>query len=230
MMDKLTPPIEEWKRRAQEWLDKGRAFIEAQKIALEEKKASSVAQPAAKLSFKLPKAFDLGIRTDETGRYFSGKVMEDALASLDKASLLIIGVVWLVALLACGAAYLAVKDAAALKVKTETARALEPILPKVNRLPLSKDQYEPLVTRLKKQFPVITFEVSPKPSLLIKTNDSDNFLTWLNAIGYTDSMIPSIRWTMVSFCAGPECPGDFVMQADVAAEAINIAKPEINPQ
>lgn len=187
------------------------------------------APPKNKMDFKIPKAFDLGIRMDETGRYFSGPVFDKALQALDKSALLIVGVSWLVALLLSGVSFLAVKEASDLKVKMDTARALEPVLPKVNRLILSKEQYEQLVVRLKKQYPTISFEITGKPSLQIRSNEPDLFATWLNAIGYTDSLVPSIRWTMTQFCVGPECPGDYLMLAELTAEAINIAQPEGAP-
>jgi hypothetical protein len=174
----------------------------------------------------LTKGFLPNVQVTEVSRYLSGSLLDKALMSLDKATLLIVGVTWLVALAAMGFAFLAVREAAALKVKAETARALEPILPKINRLPLSKDQYTPLMDRLKKEFPMLAYEITPAPTLRIYGNNGEDFISWLNAVSYTDSMISSIRWTMISFCVGSECPGDHLMQAELVAEAINISQPE----
>jgi hypothetical protein len=206
------------------------------KLSLPHGKKSPVPQkePAPKkdtayISAFLEKNFKLDLRVKDASSYFSGAIFEKALSSLDRSTLLIIGVAWLVALTACGLAFITTREAAELKMRAETARALEPILPKINRLLLTKEQYEPLTVRLKKQFPAITFEVSGKPTLQIKSNDASQFMDWLNAVSYVDSMVPSIRWTLIYMCVGPECPGEHLMLADLTAEAINIAQPEQRP-
>ena len=170
------------------------------------------------------KFFALDLHMNESNRYFSGSVLSKALGSLDKSMGLIIGISWFVALVVIGIAVVSVRDATSLKIKVETARALDPIIPKIDRVPLLKEQYEPLVQRIKKQFPTIMFEITSTPSLMIKSNQGDDFVTWLNAVSYADSLVPSIRWTLTRFCVGVECAGDFVMTADIKAEAINIVK------
>lgn len=226
MKDKLnftfTMPKLPSAEEAKAMLEKGMAGMKAS-LGKQVSEASS-----KKMAIKIPKGLDLDIRTKEAARYFSGNIFEKALTAFDKSALVIIGVSWTVALIACGVAFITVKEAAALKVKTETARALEPILPKINRVILGKEQYEPLLARLKKQFPNLSIEISGRPSLQIKSDDAEAFMTWLNAIGYTDAMVPSIRWTMTAFCVGPECPSEAMMYAEFTAEAINIAPPEGN--
>ncbi len=39
-------------------------------------------------------------------------------------------------------------------------------------------------------------------------------------------MVPTIRWSLVFFCAGGECPGEGLMQAELVAETINISQAE----
>lgn len=173
----------------------------------------------------LRKTLDLDIRVQEAPRYFGGAIMEKALATLDKSAMIIIGVLWSVAIVAMVLAFMAVKQANELKVKAETARSLEPILPQITRAPLSKEQYEPLVARLKKQFPTLSFETTNKPTLRVFSNQGEDFMTWLNAVSYTDSIVPSIRWSISFFCVGMECSDDKVMQAELAAETINITQP-----
>jgi hypothetical protein len=182
-----------------------------------------------KTPLALPKALSIDLRATEIGRYFSGNVFEKAVLTIDKSTLLIIGIAWLVAMVVAGLAFATVKEASQLRLKTEVARALEPVLPKIVRLPLSKEQYEPLLLRLKKQFPTITFEITPKPTLKIHTSNADEFISWLNAVSYTDSMVSTVRWTLASFCVGVECPSEGLMQAELTAEAINITQPESPP-
>jgi hypothetical protein len=171
----------------------------------------------------LPKKLSLDLRMGEASRYFSGSVFEKAMVSLDKITLWIVCVTWVVALAAMGGAYMAVKTAGGLKIQAEAARAQEPPVPVISRLPLNKEQYIPLVDRVKKQFPGLTYEITNKPSLRITSINGDMFNGWLNAIGYTDSMVPTIRWNMVMFCAGTECPGEGLMQSELVAETINIS-------
>ncbi len=180
-----------------------------------------------KQTFVIPKAFSLDLRVKEIGRYFSGAVFEKAMVTIDKSTLLIIGVAWAVAMVSIGLAFAAVKDTAQLKLKTEVARALDPILPKIVRLPLTKEQYVPLLARLKKQFPTVIFDITGKPTLRLQSSNPEEFMNWLNAVSYMDSMVSTVRWTLTEFCVGVECPGEGLMQAELTAEAINITQPEI---
>jgi hypothetical protein len=213
------------------WMDDPHAedivydFPEEQKI--EKKRAEKVEKILRpKQPVRLPKHLALDMRVGEIGRYFSGDIFQKAMLSMDKATLLIIGSAWLAALVVSGFAFMSIKDLGQLKIKTETARALDPVLPKIVRLPLGKEQYEPLLQRLKKQFPMVQLEITGKPNLKIQNNNPDAFMDWLNAISYVDGMVSTVRWTMTSFCVGVECTGDALMQAELTAEAINITQPE----
>jgi hypothetical protein len=202
------------------------AFPKMPILPMAKKAEEDDAPKKPKAAANLLKGMMLDMRAGEVSRYFSASVIEKAVQSFDKSALIIIGVSWFVAMASIGLAFIGVKEAAAVKIKVDTARALEPILPKINRILLGKDQYDPLVARLKKQFPDVLFDVTGKPSLRIYSNKPEEFIGWLNAVSYTDSMVPSVRWSLVNLCVGTECPGDFVMSAEVVAEAINIAQPE----
>ncbi len=196
------------------------------KLDLSQQEDGFYNEGTSKFNFKLPKALSLDVRMNEISRYFTGGIVEKALTTIDKSTLLIIGTAWIVATISMGLAFAAVRDTSQLKLKVDVARALDPVLPKIMRLPLSKDQYDPLLQRLKKQFPTLAIEVTQKPTLRIISNNSDEFMSWLNAVSYVDSMISTVRWTLTSFCVGTECPGDNIMQAELTAESINITQPE----
>jgi hypothetical protein len=174
----------------------------------------------------LPKAMRLDLRVGEASRYFKGGILEKALLSIDKATLWIIGISWLVALVAMVMAFMSVRGVADIKVKVETAKALEPIVPRIVRQPLAREQYEPLASRIKKEYPGLTYETTGRPSLRIVSNNGEEFRSWLNALGYADSLSPGVRWNLIFFCAGAECPGQGVMQADLVAETITISQAE----
>ena len=179
-----------------------------------------------KIRMAMPKGMSVDLRMSEVGKYFTGSILEKVITTIDKSTLLIIGVVWLAALVSMGLAFSAVRDTAQLKLKADVARALDPILPRIIRTPLTKDQYDPLVLRLTKQFPTLSISVTNKPSLMVQSNNPDEFITWLNSVSYVDSMVSTVRWTLTMFCVGSECPGDNVMQAELNAESINITQPE----
>lgn len=179
-----------------------------------------------KLRLAMPKGMSVELRMSEVGKYFSGSIFEKAITTIDKSTLLIIGVVWLAAVISMGLAFTAVRDTAQLKLKADVARALDPVLPKIVRLSLSKEQYEPLAARLKKQFPSLLIDITSKPILRVQSNNPDDFMNWLNAVSYVDSMVSTIRWTLTTLCVGSECPGEGLMQAELSAESINITKAE----
>lgn len=221
-MTKLPPPIADFMAKLNQLKLPGLTPKDAD--APPQEKKDKAAKP--KISMTMPKGLALDIRISEVGQYFSGQALEKALLTIDKSTLIIMAVVWLAAIGMGGAAFMAVKDAAMLKMKAETARALDPVLPKIVRLPLDKAQYDPLLLRLKKQFPTVLMEVTGKPTLRLHGTNAEDYINWLNAISYTDSMVSTIRWTLAFFCVGSECPGDDVMQAELTAEAINITQPE----
>ncbi len=179
-----------------------------------------------KLRMAMPKGMSVDLRMGEVAKYFSGNVFEKVIATLDKTTLLIIGTAWLAAIVSMGLAFVAVRDTSQLKLKVDVARALDPVLPKIVRMPLTKDQYDPLLQRLRKQFPKLAIDITLKPTLHIQSNNPDEFITWLNAVSYVDSMISTVRWTLTTFCVGVECPTDNVMEAELTAESINITQPE----
>lgn len=199
-------------------------FPDLKKMSLAKNMASD--ESAQAVATSLGKKMGLDLRFNEIGRYLSSTIFEKAVQTIDKSALVIVGVSWLVAFAALGMAFLSVREAAALKVKVETAKALEPALPKISRALLNKDQYQPMIDRLKKQFPTISFDITAKPSLRIYTNKSEEFMNWINAVSYTDSMVSAVRWTLTSMCVGAECPGEFVMSAELVAEMITITNPE----
>ncbi|NDE90687.1 MAG: hypothetical protein EB059_06065 [Alphaproteobacteria bacterium] len=204
----------------------GLSKLFSKKEVLYNEDGTPLEEPALKKPFKLPKALALDVRFKEAPRYFSGSIFEKVLMTFDKSTLAIIGVAWLAAMIAVAIAFVSVKEMSQLKLKIEIARALDPVLPKIVRAPLSKDDYAPLLARLKKQFPAVNIEITNKPTLRIQSNNPDDFITWLNAISYTDSMVSTVRWTISSFCVGSECTDNGVMQAELAAEKINITQPE----
>ena len=179
-----------------------------------------------KLRMAMPKGMSVDLRMNEVTKYFSGAIFEKVIATLDKTTLLIIGTAWLAAIVSMGLAFVAVRDTAQMKLKVDVARALDPVLPKIVRLPLTKDQYDPLLHRLRKQFPTLSIDITAKPTLHIQSNNPDEFISWLNAVSYVDSMISTVRWTLTTFCVGVECPTDNVMEAELTAESINITQPE----
>lgn len=179
-----------------------------------------------KLRVLMPKGMSVDLRMNETGKYFSAGIFEKVITTIDKSTLLIIGVIWLAALVSMGLAFTAVRDTSQLKLRADVARALDPILPRIIQTPLTKDQYDPLLLRLRKQFPTLAISVTNKPALSILSNNSDEFITWLNSVSYVDSMVSTVRWTLTSFCVGSECPGDNIMQAELTAESINITQPD----
>lgn len=174
----------------------------------------------------MPKGMSVDLRMNEASKYFTGAIFEKIITTLDKSTLLIISVVWVAALVSMGLAFTAVRDTAQLKLKADVARALDPVLPTIIRQPLTKEQYDPLLARLRKQFPTLAIDVTPKPNLRIQSNNPDEFISWLNSVSYVDSMVSTVRWTLTTFCVGSECPGDNVMQAELSAESINITQPE----
>ncbi|MBP7253436.1 MAG: hypothetical protein KBA75_08130 [Alphaproteobacteria bacterium] len=148
-----------------------------------------------------------------------------AMRALDRATLVIIGVVWLGAILMMGIAiYTAVKANKARQL-TEEAAAVEPIVPQTLRAVVPRAELEKLAERLRGRFDKISFNAMPDNSLEITSSEAGLYLDWLAALSYLDTIAPQVRWAIRDLCVGTEC-GGALMRAAVSGERVTFKMPE----
>lgn len=149
-----------------------------------------------------------------------------AMRALDRATLVIIGVVWLGSILMMGIAiYTAVKAGKA-RQQTEEAAAVEPIVPQTSRAVVPRAELEKLADRLRNRFDKVSFNAMPDNTLEIVSSEAGVYLDWLAAMSYLDTIAPQVRWAIRDLCVGSEC-GGALMRAAVTGERVTFKMPEI---
>lgn len=148
-----------------------------------------------------------------------------AMRALDRATLVIIGVVWFSAILMMGIAIYTSVKANKARQQTEEAAAVEPIVPQTSRAVVSRAELEKLAERLRNRFDKISFNAMPDNTLEITSSEAGLYLDWLAALSYLDTIAPQVRWAIRDLCVGSECGGT-LMRAAVSGERVTFKMPE----
>ncbi|NBX73860.1 MAG: hypothetical protein EBQ89_06130 [Alphaproteobacteria bacterium] len=158
----------------------------------------------------------------------SGETFDKITDSFEKGSIIIMGVIWLVAILLCALAYLTVGQAASVHQKLNEALATEPQLPTVTQFNLSPPQLKPHADRLMERYgkSINVIFSGREDFLVIEASDSAQFSTWLSAINYLDTIAPDVRWRFERLCMGQDCDKSILMSATIKGEGVGIERPQ----
>lgn len=149
---------------------------------------------------------------------FSPRVFNRAIQAFDKATIVIVASSWGGALLIMIFALYTLSLSATAKRETLEAAAMEPTLPKIVTRSPNKQDMEPLVQRLEKRFPDISFRLGTDRTLTISARTGNRFRTWLTVLSYVDTISPWFRWRIKDFCVGGSCSSGTPMIAVLKAE------------
>ncbi len=159
----------------------------------------------------------------------SADLLAKTMRSLDRTAMAMLIVSWSAAILMMGVALYTVSTAHHAKVEAETAAALEPLVPTINRATLSRKDLDGFVARLRVRYKTVEISATPDNALVISGTDSAHFLDWLSALSYLDTVAPQVRWTIRDLCVGNECGGSSLMRAAIIAERVTFQTPQAKP-
>lgn len=148
-----------------------------------------------------------------------GKVVK----TFDKATMVIVSVSWGGALALMLFALYTLNLSVSAKQQVVEAAAKEPSLPKIVTRPPEAAEIKPIVERLQKRFPDITFSLSADQSLTVTAVDGARFRTWLTVLSYIDTVSPQYRWQLKDFCVGAQCSAATPMRAILTAQKITFS-------
>ncbi|MDD5586032.1 MAG: hypothetical protein PHY92_03620 [Alphaproteobacteria bacterium] len=157
------------------------------------------------------------------GKSFAPGVMVRAIRAFDRATIVVVLTCWAGALLIMTFALYTLNLSVTAKREMAAAAAGEPALPRIVAKGPETAEIQPLVDRLKKQFPAITLNLGRDQTLTVSTMDVGNFRLWLTVLGYIDTALPQYRWTMNEFCVGSKCDRTMPMMAILKPEKISFA-------
>ena len=156
-------------------------------------------------------------------KLLSPRVLHKVVQTFDKGTMVIVASSWGVAVLLMSFALYTVHLSVTARRSAIEAAAQEPVLPKLVARPPEAKEIQPIVDRIKKRFPDITFSVAGDQSLTISTTDGQKFRTWLGVLSYIDTVSPQYRWQIKDFCVGMTCPASTPMRAVLAAQKITFS-------
>lgn len=152
-----------------------------------------------------------------------------AIASFDRATVVIVSASWGGAILFMLFALYALNLSATSKQQVVTAAATEPGVPQITARPPEVKELQPIVDRLQRRFPDISFALTPDKSLAVTATDGSKFRLWLTVLSYIDTISPQYRWKIKEFCAGLRCNASIPMKAILTAERISFTAPNLEP-
>lgn len=159
------------------------------------------------------------------GKAFTAKVMDRAVKAFDRATMVVVASCWAGAIAVMALALYTVSLSVKAKQESIAAASIEPGLPKVVSKPLETAEIQPIVDRLQKRFPEITFTATKDKTVSVTASDVNYFRLWLTVLSYIDTVTPQYRWTLKEFCVGIKCDKNTPMKAVLGAEKVTFATP-----
>jgi hypothetical protein len=154
-------------------------------------------------------------------------LVSKAMATFDKATMIVVGVCWGGALMMMAFALYTVSMTVSARHATDAALIAEPSLPKIVRTNMDVRTAQIMLERLQKHYPDINFALQPNQVLKVSTNDGAKFHQWLTALSYIDTIAPEWHWSIQEFCVG-KCSGNDLMRAMLTGEHISFEAPSIS--
>jgi hypothetical protein len=158
--------------------------------------------------------------------FFSTEQLAKAMRSLDRTALVMIMVTWIGATLMMGVALYTVTIAHKARQQADEAAAVEPIVPVTMRAILARAELDKYADRLRLRFDKVTFNAMPDNALEISSTESGNYLDWLAALTYLDTIAPQVRWSVRDLCVGNECGSGAMMRAALVGERVTFKVPD----
>jgi hypothetical protein len=153
-------------------------------------------------------------------------LLAKTLRALDRTAMVMIIVSWSAAILMMGVALYTVSSAHHARQEADEAAAIEPLVPVIKRAALARKEMDGFVDRLRSRYKTVSINASPDNALEISGTDPNNFLDWLSALSYLDTIAPQMRWTIRDLCVGNECGGSALMRAAIIAERVTFQAPQ----
>lgn len=164
------------------------------------------------------------------------QTMKDLDAFLDhlpqragKNALIIAAVMWVVA---AGALFLLFHDAKSLKdiqKQLSLAEANRITVPQLSYRPVDPAILKPIVEKLKKVYPSLTFELQNEGMIGVKALTTRDFPAWRSAIGDLAFGSPGWKLSVKKLCTGRGCASE-PLQASIAVQEVMIQAPEPLPE
>ena len=160
-------------------------------------------------------------------RTLAPRFVNKAVKTFDKATIVIVSSCWGGAILIMLFALYTINMSVSAKKQVITAAATEPSLPQLVSRPPELNELKPIVDRLQRRFPDISFTLGNDKSVTITATQGSKFRTWITVLSYIDTISPQYRWQIREFCVGGKCGGSVPMKAVLIAQKISFSSKSV---
>jgi hypothetical protein len=156
-------------------------------------------------------------------KVFNPHLMNKVMQTFDSITIVVVASCWGAAAIIIILALYTVHLSVSTKRDVIEAAAKEPALPQLVMRPPEATEMGPIVERLQRRFPDITFALSNDKSLTVSAVDGSKFRTWLTVLSYIDTISPQYRWQIKDLCVGMQCPSGTPMRSVLIARKITFS-------
>lgn len=156
-------------------------------------------------------------------------IVSKALMAFDKATSVVVLIVWGAALLFTVLAYSSVQRSMNAREELAAAEASTPLTPRINTQPLPEANVAQIGERLQRRYGSQIQITQNAGKLQISAKDASAFTTWLTAVTYLDVIRPDIAWKIEDLCVGSACPNN-VMGVSLVAQTVSFDVPQPGAQ
>lgn len=156
--------------------------------------------------------------------HFKMSVMARAVAAFDKATAIVMLIVWGAALLFTILAYSSVSSSLHAREALAAAEASTPLTPTINVQNLPEAAVKEIAERLQRRYGGQAQISVNGGKLQITAKDASAFNTWLTAVTYLDIIRPDVAWKIEDFCVGASCSMN-VMSISLLAQSVTFDVP-----
>lgn len=165
----------------------------------------------------------------KTPTFLKSNIVNKALMTFDKASGLIVALIWGAAIAFMGLAYVSVEQVLNGRLETAKAEAAVPAIPTIQQEALGGTIVTDLAARLGKQYGVKLNFAASGADLRISTSAAEAYNTWVSAITYLDTISGDTTWGIKELCIGVECR-DGLMTITLTGKKVSFGTPEATEQ
>lgn len=162
-------------------------------------------------------------------KVFDPHFIARAARAFDRGTVVIVSVTWGSAILFMLFALYALSLSTTARQQVVAAAATEPGVPQMQARQPEAREMQPIIDRLKRRFPSISFILGTDKNLSVTASDGGQFRLWLTVLSYIDTISPQYRWKIKDFCVGLRCNGSVPMRAVLTPERISFTAPNLEP-
>lgn len=156
--------------------------------------------------------------------FLQTKIALQAVRTFDRASGIVVLIVWGAAIILMGLAYLSVQQTLHARQQIAQAQADQPSLPQFHEQPVDGQLLDTMTQKLIKRYGGKLTVTGSGGEIRMSGATADAYQSFLSAIAYLDTVTPDVSWKIKDFCVGSECK-EGMMSVHLSGGKVGITDP-----